>query len=217
MITVGFEPDFLPLTSLSDTKPGGMIIDILQEIFTRAGQTVEFIPTPLAKHMTALGQGKIDAIAFKAITPGHARGCIFSHSLIKTGAAWFAPIATPWPSKTGSKITTPGTGPLAATLRSKYPQFEIIETASYDASLKAAASGQADVATLNFHIGSYLVQRGYQNKILLPAEPYEELDVALAVIEGDPKNILEKFNAALDDINVNGRIAEIERSWLSQS
>jgi ABC-type amino acid transport substrate-binding protein len=217
MITVGYEPDFLPLTSLSDTEPDGMIIVMLREIFARSGQTVEFVPTPLAKHMTALGQGEIDAIAFKAITPGHARGCIFSHSLIKTGAAWFAPISTPWPSETGSKIATPGTGPLAATLRSKYSKFEIIETASYDASLKAVASGQADVAALNFHIGSYLVQLGYQNEILLPAEPYEELDVALAVTEGDPKNILEKFNSALDAINSNGRIAAIEQSWLSQS
>jgi ABC-type amino acid transport substrate-binding protein len=217
MITVGFESDFLPLTSLNGTKPDGMIIELLQGIFARSGQTVEFTPTPLAKQMTALGQGEIDAIAFKAITPGHARGCIFSHCLITTGAAWFAPIAMPWPNETGSKIATPGTGPLAATLRSNYPQFEIIKTVSYDASLKAVASGQADVAALNFHIGSYLVQRGYQNEILLPAEPYEELDVALAVTEGDPKNILEKFNSALDDLTANGRIAEIERSWLSQS
>jgi len=217
LITVGFEPDFLPLTSLNDTGPDGMIIEILREIFNRSGQTVKYVATPLAQHMTALSLGGIDAIAFKAITPGHARGCIFSHSIIKTGAAWFAPISTPWPSKTGTKIATPGTGPLAATLRSKYPQFEIVETTSYDASLKAVTSGKADVAALNFHIGSYLVQRGYQNEILLPSEPYENLDVALAVAEGDPENILEKFNRALDNMSSSGRVAEIEQSWLSQS
>ncbi|MBT3989815.1 MAG: amino acid ABC transporter substrate-binding protein [Rhodospirillaceae bacterium] len=221
MIKIAVEPDFLPLTSLIDHKASGqatgMIIEILEAVFADTDLVPEFVPVPLAQQLTALNAGDIDAIAFKAITPGHDRGCDFSLPIIKTGAAWFAPKGNPWTPDQAtdrSRIATPGTGPLAASLRAKFPKLEILETVSYDASLKAVVETQADVAALNFHIGCYLAERGYSQEIEIPAEPYEQLDAALAVNEGDPENILGDFNTALERVIASGLIPEIETKWL---
>ncbi|MBT4939716.1 MAG: basic amino acid ABC transporter substrate-binding protein, partial [Rhodospirillaceae bacterium] len=44
--------------------------------------------------------------------------------------------------------------------------------------------------------------------------PYEQLDAALAVNEGDPENILGDFNTALERVIASGLIPEIETKWL---
>jgi len=96
MIKIACEPDFLPLTSMMNSPPEGLIIEILELTCARAGLTPNFVSTPLADQMTSLKEGKVDAIAFKAITPGHIRGCDFSTRFFITGAGWFAPAGNPW-------------------------------------------------------------------------------------------------------------------------
>lgn len=81
--------------------------------------------------------------------------------------------------------------------------------------MKAVAVNDADVAALNFHIACYLARRSYSAEIEIPTQPYEALDIALAVGEGDPKNFLAKINPALEEILTSGRVLDIEAKWLS--
>ena len=217
MIRIAYEPDFLPLTCENDGAPEGLVIEILNLAFSRAGLEAAYVPLPLADHITALAADDVDAIAFKAITPGHDRGCDFSDPIIKTGAAWLAPTARPWTVADGvdrPRVATPATGPLVALIRDRFPELQIFETSSYDESLNAAATGEADVTALNYHIGVHLVRRGYKNALSIPGAPFDEMDAALAVAVDDPQNILPSFNRALAEFRSSGGIAKIEAAWL---
>lgn len=217
MIRIAYEPDFLPLTNRRNGGAEGLVIDILEQTFAHAELAIEFVPIALSNHMKVLGENDAEAIAFKAITPGHDRGCDFSDPMIKTGAAWFCPAANPWSVADAverPRVATPATGPLVATIENNFPELTIIKVASYDDSLKAVTSHSADVAALNFHIGTFLARRGYQGEIDVPQHPFEELDAALAVATNDPHNILEPFNQALAIVHSEGITKKIEAQWL---
>jgi polar amino acid transport system substrate-binding protein len=111
-------------------------------------------------------------------------------------------------------VVTPERGPLAADIRRRFPQVKLITVASYDASLAAVLSGQADVAALNFQVGQRLINSTYPGRFSMPAEPYLRVPLAFAVAKGRNAELLAAFDRALAELKAEGAIDRLYARWL---
>ena len=214
-LRVGYEADFAPLTFTEDSEAEGLVIDTLNLAFGRIGCVAEYVAVALPKQETAVAEGEIDAIAFKAVIPERAASYDFSKPITTSGAAWFTHDGIPFgknPSA-GSRIATPGAGPLLAQLRRDYPDLVYPDVDTYAESLDAVISGTADCAALNFHVGCYLANRDHPGRFNLPDTPFQKLSLALAVAKSANASLLRDFDAALAELREDGSLGEIEKRW----
>jgi len=216
-VRIGYEADFAPLTFREDGDACGFVIEILTLIFARIGRTAEYIPVPLPDQEKALAAGTIDAIAFKAVIPERAAAYDFSAPITVSGAAWFARdgIITDGCPSPGSRIATPGAGPLLAQLRSRYPDFDYPAVGTYAEALDAVIDGAADCAALNFHVGRYLAERDHPGIFSLPEAPFQTLDLAMATAKDKDASMMRDFDRALAELGKDGTLRAVERRWIS--
>ena len=216
-LRVGYEADFAPLTFTEDGSARGLVVESLNLVFDRIGCVADFVPVALPAQDKAVSDGEIDAIAFKAAIPERAATYDFSNPIMTSGAAWFGCVSIPFgesPSA-GSRIATPGAGPLLAQLRREYPSLVYLDVDTYAESLDAVIGGTADCAALNFHVGCYLANRDHAGRFNLPDAPFQELVLALAVAKDTHASLLRDFNATLAELGEDGSLREIELHWTS--
>ena len=211
-LRVGYEPDFAPLTFVEDGTARGMIVDILNRVFDRSGCVVDFVPVALPDQDEAVRAGEVDAIAFKAAIPERAD---FSTPLAASGAAWFGQAEIPSDGRPapGTRLATPGAGPLLADLRRRYPDIVYIDVDTYAQALAAVVDGAADCAALNFHVGCYLAVRDHAGLFALPEAPFQKLPLALAFAKGAHACLLGQLNAGLSELREDGTLSEVESRW----
>lgn len=214
-LRVGYEADFAPLTFTVDGSARGLVVELLNRVFDLVGCVADFVPVALPVQDKAVAEGEIDAIAFKAAIPERAASYDFSKPIMTSGAAWFSRDGIPSgesPSA-GSRIATPGAGPLLAQLRREYPDLVYLDVDTYAESLDAVIGGTADCAALNIHVGCYLANRDHTGRFILPDAPFQKLVLALAVAKGTHASLLRNFDAALAALGDDGSLDEIEKRW----
>lgn len=219
-IVVGYEGDFAPLTFVEGGQARGLVIDLLSEAFDRIGVGADFVTVPLPEHEEAIRSGKIDTVAFKAITPERQRDYDFSIPITTTGAAWFASASKPVEGSrplSGSRLTTPAAGPLIAQLRRNFPDCSFVDVNSYAEALNAVIDGKADYAALNFHMGCYLANRDHAGRFHLPDAPFQQMAIGFALAKGSNADFLVRFNRALNEMHSAGMVEAVERRWLTGS
>ena len=216
-LRIGYDPNFAPLTFTLDGRARGLIVDIIRGLLDGRDGAPEFAPVALSDHQAALESGRIEAIAFRGVTPRIAAKCTLSDDLMDTGAAWFAPSGRPFPGADGIKVgrvATPVKGPLYEPLRQAHPGLTLVQVQTYQESLAAVIEGRAEAAALNFHIGRYLARHDFPDRFIVPEQPDDPMTVALAVPLGDPANILPDFNRRLATANRTGEVADCTARWL---
>lgn len=188
---LGYLDPFRPFCWSEGDAARGLFVEALSARLP-AGVVIDWVPGALGDLPDWLAQGKIDAIAAKAVTPGRGRAFSFSAPLLQTAAALFGPVGhpAPHPADLGDcTIATPGAGPLASILPRLAPKARVTPVADYHAALHAVETGLADWAALN----ADAVPALYPN-CTGPAGPrWAELGLAVAVPYGDPARILSRL------------------------
>jgi len=217
-LRIGHDAPFEPFGFVENGVSRGMLVEAVGEILKRAGRDCVFQGLALDAIEAALAAGRIDALAFKGISEERRAHMDFSAPLVITGGAAFArpglAASADLAAYNGMTVVTPERGPLAADIRRRFPQVKLITVASYDASLAAVLSGQADVAALNFQVGQRLINSTYPGRFSMPAEPYLRVPLAFAVAKGRNAELLAAFDRALAELKAEGAIDRLYARWL---
>jgi ABC-type amino acid transport substrate-binding protein len=191
-ITLGYLDPFRPFCWSEGGRARGRFIDALHDRVPNR-VALSFLPGPLDALPRWLAEGRIDAIAAKAVTAERGAAFAFSEPLLETAAALFAPDGSvpPLPAALapGARIATPAGGPLAALLARLAPEAQVLPTADYAAAFAAVLDGRADVAALNADAGDALRPAG----IGPPGPRFAPLGLAVAVPAGDPERVLSRL------------------------
>lgn len=217
-LLIGHDAPFEPFGYVENGQSKGMLVEAVGEILKRAGRNASFRGIALDAIEGELAAGKIDALAFKGVSPERRMHMDFSAPLIITGGAAFTrpglAASADLAAYNGMTVVTPERGPLAPDIRRRYPQIKLLTVASYDDSLEAVLAGRADVAALNFQVGLRLINSKYPGKFGLPAAPYLEVPLAFAVAKGRNADLLADFDRALAQQKADGSLERLYARWL---
>jgi polar amino acid transport system substrate-binding protein len=216
---IGFDVPFEPFGLLQDGKPAGLLVELVASLLDRAGIAHEFETMPLAETESALFGGRVDALAFKGVTPERLATMTFSAPLIVSGGATFTRLdlapSTDLADYAGKTLVTPRKGPLWAHVEKHHPAITLIDGDSYQGSFALLASGKADVAALNLHVGVAIAKRLYPGELRLPSAPYLPLPIAFAIAKNGPIELIEAINATLPVAQRDGTYQRIYDRWLA--
>lgn len=223
---IGFDVPFEPFGLLDDGRPTGMLVELVRTLLDRAAIAHEFVTMPLAETEGALFSGRVDALAFKGITPPRMSTMTFSAPLIVSGGATFTrpdlEPSTDLSSYAGKTVVTPRKGPLWTQIERDYPALRLIDGDSYEGSFAMLAGGAADVAALNLHAGIAIARRLHPGKFRLPAAPYTELPIAFAIAQratadgkSGPAALISAINDQLAVARNDGTYRRIHDQWLA--
>lgn len=188
-LRLGYLEPFRPFCWSAEGVVQGRLVEALQ---ARSPEAVEWVPGALAQLPLWLAEGRIDAIAAKAITPERAGAFTFSEPLLQTAAALFGPPgrAAPHPGEAGpAVIATPGAGPLMASLKRLAPEARVLAVADYPAALAAVETGAADWAALN----ADAVEALFPGRTGPAGPRFAPLGLGVAVPAGDPGAVLARL------------------------
>ncbi len=215
---IGFDDPFAPFGFVEDGQPKGMLIELVGAVLERAGRSCEFVPLPLEESERALLERRVDALAWKGVSPERRKSMDFSAALVQSGGALFtrpglAP-SSDLEDYAGLTVVTPRGGPLYAQVESGFPQLKLRDGVSYEGSFDALRGGQADVAVLNLQVGLLLARKKYPGRFGLPAEPCIPVPLAFAVARSTSEELLRSFDAHLAALKAEGVADRICGKWL---
>lgn len=191
-LTMGYLDPFRPFCWSEGGVATGLFITALTQGLP-SGITLHFLPGGIEELQMWLTEGRIDAIAAKAITPDRAGTFTFSKPLMQTCAALFGSGATTPPAieNAGSaRIATPRAGPLPGLIARLAPESRVLAVADYQAALAAVLDGRADWAALNRDAGTDLANSAFAGRFAPAGPGFGQLDLAVAVAPGDPGAVL---------------------------
>ena len=199
-LRIGYNGDFAPFAFEDAGQARGLAIDTTRSALGGAGLDADFTPFGLSKMFDALLDGAIDMLAGTGAAAARAEQFAFSRPLVATGGAWFPRAAVAWPSDAdlnagvgqGLRVVTPAAGPLAAHIGQTFPQLDLATCDDYAAALDQVTTGAADAAALNFHVGCAMVEG--DARVTTPAGAFIQVNLALAVLAGDPAGLLALLN-----------------------
>jgi ABC-type amino acid transport substrate-binding protein len=214
---LAFDSAFLPFSGINDGVATGLGVDIVSEASRRAGLSVVLIPVPFNERIDVVKSGRADGI-FPFPESDEYRGDFdFSMPLLMTGGAFFvlAPQETPAgiDRLQGVTVLTPRAGPLADYIRQKAPETKVVTTADYNETLSMLISGEAQVAALNWQVGSQLVRRNFLGRVTLPESPFWQLPLVIGVPKGTSSEFMLRFNRALEGMRADGTLHKINQRW----
>lgn len=216
---IGFDVPFEPFGLLDDGRPTDMLVELVRALLDRAGIAHSFETMPLAETEAALFSGRVDALAFKGVTPQRLRTMTFSEPLIVSGGAAFTRSdlepSTDLAGYAGKTIVTPKKGPLWAHIENSLPALRLVDGDSYEGSFTMLANGRADVAALNLHAGIAIARRLFPGQFRLPTAPYTALPIAFAIAKDGPIALIEAINMQLAISRQNGSYQRIHAEWLA--
>ena len=194
-LCLGFPDPFPPFCEATAQGPQGRIIKALAKRLPD-GLRIDWQPGPLDALPEWLRDGRIDAIAPKAVTGERAMAFAFSQPLMQTAAALFALAQRRAPAleQAGSaRIATPRQGPLAALIARHAPDARLIATSDYADTLNAVLDGTADFAALNADAGAEIARRHHPGRFAPPGPRFAPLGLAVATLPGDPLKVLPRL------------------------
>lgn len=194
-LRLGYPDPFPPFCESTPAGARGRFVDALAATLP-GGQAIDWLPGPLDTLPAWLAEGRIDAIAPKAITTARADAFAFSQPLMQTAAALFGPGRHPPPALEqagNARIGTPRQGPLAAHIARHAPAARLVFTADYADTLAAVLAGKADFAALNADAGAELARRLHPARFAPPGPRFAPLGLAVATLPGDPQKVLPRL------------------------
>jgi polar amino acid transport system substrate-binding protein len=203
MLRVAVEESFPPFVQLENGKVVGLAVDILNTVAERAGLSIHYLAGSAAGIQAMIADGEADAIFPLAVNPERQSKFDFSAPLLSTGGALFVAAPNPTPADlgqlAGKTVATPGTGPLAAFLRTHAPATILVETQDYIEPLNMVVSGEVDAAALNLQAGCMLADQFHAGRLTLPDACFLELPLALGMLKGNPESgkILDRLNQGI--------------------
>jgi hypothetical protein len=211
MLTVGYDPDFAPITSTNNiAEADGRAIRLLREACGKAGVDCRFEPVALPQHEACLAAGSIDALAVMAMTPERRERFTLSDPYLMTGAAWFAPKSPksdesipfdPAGVEQGTRVVTPSAGPLTNVVATRWPHLTVMPATDYRDALEQVAADRVFAAALNIDAGTAMCEELYPGTFALPQTPFLEIPLALACLKGRSNREFERLATALDRVN----------------
>ena len=215
---IGFDVPFEPFGLLEDGKPSGMLIELIDTLLTRASVAHEFVSMTLAETEAALFGGRVDALAFKGVTPERLKTMRFSEPLVVSGGATFTRTdSRPEPNLrayAGKTLVTPRKGPLWMNVERNHPDIALVDGDSYEGSFTTLIAGKADVAALNLHAGIAIATRLFPGRIRTPTEPYTPLPISFAIANSGPAALVEAINRELAGARSDGTWQRIHDRWV---
>ncbi len=205
-LKIGYNRDFAPFTFEQDGGAQGLALDATRATLAAANLRGDFVPLGLPDMFDRLLDGSMDMLAGTGAVAARTDKFAFSQPLVATGGAWFPRAHMDWPSDAaletgagaGLRVVTPAAGPLAAHIRQAFPQLDLATCDDYGAALARVTSGDADAAALNYHVGRTMIAG--DSRVTAPAGTFVQINLALAVLAGDPGGLLALINPHLPPV-----------------
>ena len=218
LVRAGFDVPFEPFAFLRNGAADGMMIELVRHLIERSNHRCEFVAMPLAECEPALVEGRVDALAFKGVTPDRLLRMDFTEPLIVSGAATFTrkglPPSTRLEAFHGLRAVTTRDGPFWVQLQRDHPAIALGHADTYEAALAEVAAGRADLAVLNLQAGTWIARKAYPGAIELPQAPCSPLTVALCTVKGRHPALIVMINRALAAARADGSWQQIHDRWL---
>ena len=218
VLRVGLDVPYEPFGVIQDGQVTGMLVELVGLLLNDLGIAHRFDAMPLADTEPALAEGRVDALAYKGITPARLASIDFSEPIMISGGATFTrPGLLPSADLRqfdGMRVVTTRHGPLWRHLLTEHPALQLLPAEHYQQALEMVLRGEADLAALNMHAGRAIAQRLFPGQLGLPQLPYMPLRTGFALRRGAHPELLLRFNAALAAARADGRWQAVHDRWV---
>ena len=218
VLRIGLDVPYEPFGLMQDGQVSGMLVELVGMLLADLGLAHRFVPMPLADTEPALAEGRVDALAYKGITPARLASIDFSEPIMISGGATFTrPGLLPSDNLRqfdGMRVVTTRHGPLWRHLQTEHPALQLLPAEHYQQALEMVLRGEADLAALNMHAGRAIAQRLFPGQLGLPQLPYMPLRTGFALRRGSHPELLLRFNAALVAARADGRWQAVHDRWV---
>lgn len=218
VLRVGLDVPYEPFGVIQDGQVTGMLVELVGLLLNDLGIAHRFDAMPLADTEPALAEGRVDALAYKGITPARLASIDFSEPIMISGGATFTrPGLLPSADLRqfdGMRVVTTRHGPLWRHLQTEHPALQLLPAEHYQQALEMVLRGEADLAALNMHAGRAIAQRLFPGQLGLPQLPYMPLRTGFALRRGAHPELLLRFNAALAAARADGRWQAVHDRWV---
>jgi ABC-type amino acid transport substrate-binding protein len=218
VLRVGLDVPYEPFGVIQDGQVTGMLVELVGLLLHDLGLAHRFDAMPLADTEPALAEGRVDALAYKGITPARLASIDFSDPIMISGGATFTrPGLLPSADLRqfdGMRVVTTRHGPLWRHLQTEHPALQLLPAEHYQQALEMVLRGEADLAALNMHAGRAIAQRLFPGQLGLPQLPYMPLRTGFALRRGAHPELLLRFNAALAAARADGRWQAVHDRWV---
>lgn len=212
-LRIGFNEDFYPFSHGTGQQCDGIVIELAKAIFADIDCHIQLVPLTTGNIQEQLAQYDLDVIAGVAINEQRRKQIRFSEPIIQTGGAWFITAASSKRNELPKRVSSPGTGPLVSIISQKYPDIEVVKTENYSTALEAALSEAVDAAALNYHVGSYIAERDFPRRFILPEEPFYTLPLAMAFNHAASNTLIHKINRSLQALQSGNFVQRLVASY----
>jgi polar amino acid transport system substrate-binding protein len=220
-LRVALSPDYMPLAFKQEGKLVGIEVDNAREVANILGREVQFVEMSSTDYIDALNSGKVDVVmSGYSITPERAEKVAFVNPFMQIGqmaiilAERAGQLAHPRAIyqqgvKIGVEPGTTGEG----YARENFPAGEIRTYPSPDAAFAALRNRSIDVYIHDAPTSWNLAQSRENQDLLSLYRPLNREELAWAV-KKDNQRLLNQLNAALAQLESNGRLRAIQNYWI---
>lgn len=216
--TLCVDPDWLPFEKIEKGKHIGMSADYFELISSRIGIPIHLIPsTTWEESLSYARTRKCDILSFSMETPSRSMYLNFTEPLLDIPLV----IATTYDQFFISdineikdkKIGIVKGYALKEVLESKYPDIELIETASVEEGLKNVVRGETFGFIDNLTAIGYQIQKNFPGSLKISGRFNENWELSLGV-RSDEHILLEILDKAIASIDAKTK-QNIINSWIS--
>jgi polar amino acid transport system substrate-binding protein len=215
VLKVGTDTTYPPMEykDVQTGKISGFDIDLMDSLASRMGYTIEYIEVPFDGIVAGLKTGKYDAIISSfTITPEREAEVDFTRPYmnagqsiaVRTGEGKIGSFADLKGKKIGAQLGTTGEKLAGSVPGANVVSFDAISAAFID-----LENGQLDAIINDRPVSARFVALKKTARLLDTTLTSENYGIALR--KGDSR--LEKFNAALTELETSGVLRTLEEKW----
>lgn len=223
VLKVGTDANFPPFEYyLKDAKTHtGFDIELMRAVAKQAGyDKVEFVNIQFKDILNELNMGKVDAaIAAISYTDERASKTDFTDNYLETGLRIVTGIKGEegnGPSIMKGKKVAVEEGSIGVAAAKKFGAAQVYEAKDTEEAIKMVAEGITDYAIANETVESFFITNGYGDKVKFATKQLTIDHLCIAVKKGN-KNLVEKLNAALSEVERSGTYKKIYTSYFGKS
>lgn len=204
-----------PMIFLKDTRPTGVVVDLVNALAERSGINIEIQATDWTEAQSRVLKGEADALLQINRNATREKLYDFSEHFLKTDFSIF---------RKNSRVDIQSIHSLATLtvgveksgyprlLLKKHPKVKVKIIDSWKAGFELINSGELDAVILDKWVGEYALVINRIEGIGVAAEPIETTYSAIAVKKGN-EQLLAKINLGLAKIRKDGSMEKILDRW----
>lgn len=217
-LTVGTSPDYPPFENLEGDQIVGFEVDLVNAVAEKLDLAVDYKSMNFDSIIAAVEAGtQIDVgMSGFSITPERAKEIDFTTSFYTDdlGVATLkdGQFTTEDSLKTeGIKIAVQSGTTGESSMKENYPNAEVVSYTSSNDIFAALSAGKVDAACTNISVVGAMLNGSYTDCAMVKKIPSGE-DYGLVVSKANPV-LLEKMNAALDELAKDGTLDALLEKW----